>query len=205
VSPSNGSLALRCGSTTSAQPTKRDLLKAHTLTDFLHLGLSMPILKALQAEGYETPTPIQAKAIPVVLAARDVLGIAQTAGKTAAFAVPIIQRLATDRRHAPRKGCRVLVLSPTRELATQIAQSFRTYGRNLDLTVAVVFGRRGASGHRSKRWPEVSMCSSPRRDAICAAAIGMARNGATFLVPRPRPDIPAAAHRERTARRARRG
>ena len=112
----------------------------------MHLGLSTPILKALQAEGYETPTPIQVKAIPLVLAARDVLGIAQTGtGKTAAFALPIIQRLATDRRPALRKGCRVLVLSPTRELATQIAQSFRTYGRNLDLTVAVVFG---GVGHR---------------------------------------------------------
>jgi superfamily II DNA/RNA helicase len=205
VSPSNGSLALRCGSTTSAQPTKRDLLKAHTLTDFLHLGLSTPILKALQAEGYETPTPIQAKAIPVVLAARDVLGIAQTGtGKTAAFAVPIIQRLATDRRHAPRKGCRVLVLSPTRQLATQIAQSFRTYGRNLDLTVAVVFGRRGASPQIQAMARAVDvLVAAPGRHR--AAAIGMARNGATFLVPRPRPDIPAAAHRERTARRARRG
>jgi ATP-dependent RNA helicase RhlE len=116
------------------------------LTDFLHLGLSAPILKALRAEGYETPTPIQTKAIPAVLAARDVLGIAQTGtGKTAAFALPIIQRLATDRRRAQRKGCRVLVLSPTRELASQIAQSFRTYGRYLDLTVAVVFG---GVGHR---------------------------------------------------------
>jgi ATP-dependent RNA helicase RhlE len=106
----------------------------------------MPILEMLQAEGYETPTPIQAKAIPVVLTARDVLGIAQTGtGKTAAFALPIIQRLTTDCHAALRKGCRVLVLSPTRELATQIAESFRTYGRNFDLTVAVVFG---GVGHR---------------------------------------------------------
>jgi ATP-dependent RNA helicase RhlE len=116
------------------------------LINFSDLGLSTPILKALQGEGYQQPTPIQAKAVPVVLAGRDVLGIAQTGtGKTAAFALPIIQRLAADRRPAQRKGCRALVLSPTRELASQIAQSFRTYGRHLDLTVAVVFG---GVGHR---------------------------------------------------------
>jgi ATP-dependent RNA helicase RhlE len=116
------------------------------LTDFSDLGLAAPILKALQGEGYQQPTPIQSKAIPIVLTGRDVLGIAQTGtGKTAAFALPIIQRLSSDRRPAQRKGCRVLVLSPTRELATQIAQSFRTYGRYLDLTVAVVFG---GVGHR---------------------------------------------------------
>jgi ATP-dependent RNA helicase RhlE len=116
------------------------------LTNFSDLGLSTPILKALQGGGYRQPTPIQAEAIPIVLAGRDVLGIAQTGtGKTAAFALPIIQRLAGDRRPAQRKGCRALVLSPTRELASQIAQSFRTYGRHLDLTVAVVFG---GVGHR---------------------------------------------------------
>ena len=116
------------------------------MTDFSNLGLAAPILEALRAEGYKTPTPIQAKAIPVVLAANDVLGIAQTGtGKTAAFALPIIHRLAANRRPPQRRGCRVLVLSPTRELATQIAQSFRTYGRHLDLMVAVVFG---GIGHR---------------------------------------------------------
>jgi ATP-dependent RNA helicase RhlE len=113
---------------------------------FADLGLAAPILQAVQGEGYEMPTPIQAEAIPIVLTARDLLGIAQTGtGKTAAFALPIIHRLATDRRQAQRKGCRVLVLSPTRELATQIAESFRTYGRHLGLTVAVVFG---GVGHR---------------------------------------------------------
>jgi ATP-dependent RNA helicase RhlE len=118
------------------------------LTNFSDLGLAAPILKALQGEGYQQPTPIQAQAIPVVLTGRDVLGIAQTGtGKTAAFALPIIQRLAADRRPAQRKGCRALVLSPTRELATQIAQSFRTYGRYLDLRVAVVFG---GVGHRQQ-------------------------------------------------------
>jgi ATP-dependent RNA helicase RhlE len=111
------------------------------LTKFSDLGLAAPILKALQDAGYDTPTAIQAQAIPLALAGRDVLGIAQTGtGKTAAFALPILHRLAADRRPALRKGCRVLVLSPTRELASQIADSFRTYGRHLDVTVAVVLG-----------------------------------------------------------------
>jgi ATP-dependent RNA helicase RhlE len=129
-----------------AAPRGMAIRKNEQLTDFSHLGLAAPIIKALLVEGYQAPTPIQAKAIPAVLAARDVLGIARTGtGKTAAFALPIIHRLAADRRPAQRKGCRTLVLSPTRELATQIAQSFRTYGRHLDLTVSVIFG---GVGHR---------------------------------------------------------
>jgi ATP-dependent RNA helicase RhlE len=116
------------------------------LTKFSELGLAAPILKALENEGYDTPTAIQAQAIPAALAGRDVLGIAQTGtGKTAAFALPILHRLAADRRPALRKGCRALILSPTRELATQIADSFHTYGRHLGITVAVVLG---GVGHR---------------------------------------------------------
>ena len=116
-------------------------MKDSPLTQFSDLGLAKPLLKALTAEGYETPTPIQAQAIPSVMEGRDLLGIAQTGtGKTAAFALPILHRLAADRRPAPRRGCRVLVLSPTRELASQIAESFRTYGAGLGMTVAVVFG-----------------------------------------------------------------
>jgi ATP-dependent RNA helicase RhlE len=111
------------------------------LTTFSDLGLAAPLLKALESEGYTTPTPIQAKAIPVVMTGADLLGIAQTGtGKTAAFALPILHRLAADPRPAPRKGCRVLVLSPTRELATQIGDSFRTYGKNMGVSVAVIFG-----------------------------------------------------------------
>ncbi|HWD67941.1 MAG TPA: DEAD/DEAH box helicase [Caulobacteraceae bacterium] len=111
------------------------------MTQFSDLGLAKPLLRALADKGYDRPTPIQAQAIPTVLSGRDLLGIAQTGtGKTAAFALPILQRLAADRRPAPRRGCRVLVLSPTRELASQIADSFRAYGRHLGLSVAVVFG-----------------------------------------------------------------
>ena len=111
------------------------------MTQFTDLGLNPALLKALTAEGYETPTPIQAQAIPGVMKGRDLQGIAQTGtGKTAAFALPILHRLAADKKAAPRRGCRCLVLSPTRELATQIAESFRSYGRHLGMTVAVIFG-----------------------------------------------------------------
>ena len=112
-----------------------------SLTHFNDLGLAKPLLKALAEEKYSQPTPIQSQAIPSVLAGRDLLGIAQTGtGKTAAFALPILHRLAADPKPAPRRGCRVLVLTPTRELASQIAESFRTYGRHLGFSVAVVFG-----------------------------------------------------------------
>ncbi|MFM1958852.1 MAG: hypothetical protein RL588_369 [Pseudomonadota bacterium] len=111
------------------------------MTQFTDLGLDRGLLKALSDEGYSTPTPIQAQAIPPVLEGRDILGIAQTGtGKTAAFALPILHRLAADRRPAPRRGCRVLVLSPTRELATQIGESFKAYGRHLGVSVTVIFG-----------------------------------------------------------------
>jgi len=111
------------------------------LTDFFRLGLAAPLLHALTKQGYLHPTPIQAQAIPPILAGRDLVGIAQTGtGKTAAFALPILHYLATHKRGAPRNGCRVLVLSPTRELASQIAESFRSLGAGLQLTTAVVFG-----------------------------------------------------------------
>ena len=111
------------------------------MTNFSDLGLAPNIMKALTDEGYETPTPIQAKAIPIVLSGADLLGIAQTGtGKTAAFALPILNRLAADKQPAIRKGTRVLVLSPTRELASQIAESFKTYGRHIGVTVGIVFG-----------------------------------------------------------------
>jgi ATP-dependent RNA helicase RhlE len=119
----------------------RRISKDFVLTQFTDLGLAKPLLKALADEGYTTPTPIQAQAIPGVLSGRDLLGIAQTGtGKTAAFALPILHRLAENRKPAPRRSCRVLVLSPTRELATQIGESFKTYGKQIGVSVAVVFG-----------------------------------------------------------------
>jgi len=111
------------------------------LHNFADFGLLPAILDALADEGYTTPTPIQSKAIPFVLGGRDLCGIAQTGtGKTAAFALPILHRLAARTGPAARGACRVLVLSPTRELASQIADSFRTYGGRLPLSTTVVFG-----------------------------------------------------------------
>ncbi len=92
-------------------------------------------------ERYETPTPIQAQTIPHVLAGRDVVGIAQTGtGKTAAFALPILNHLANNRRRPERKTCRVLVLSPTRELSGQIVDSFKTYGRYMKCAISLAIG-----------------------------------------------------------------
>jgi len=117
---------------------KRQTIDTHT---FSELGLISPLLRAVAAENYTKPTPIQSQAIPHLLGGRDLLGCAQTgSGKTAAFALPILQRLAaTDRRAAPRTP-RALVLAPTRELALQIRDSFRVYGRNLRLTSTTVYG-----------------------------------------------------------------
>ena len=108
---------------------------------FESLGLSQPILQALALKEYTTPSPIQAQAIPTLLQGRDLLGIAQTGtGKTAAFMLPSIDRLTqSDKRPQPR-SCRMLVLAPTRELASQIAESARAYSRFSHMSVATVFG-----------------------------------------------------------------
>ncbi len=120
------------------------------MTDtFEALRLNPLLLQALKDEGYKSPTPIQAQAIPAVLEGRDLLGIAQTGtGKTAAFALPLLHKLALLKGRPPRGGCRVLVLSPTRELATQIAESFRTYGKHLGFSIATIFGGVGFGGQR---------------------------------------------------------
>jgi ATP-dependent RNA helicase RhlE len=111
------------------------------LNSFAELGLSEPLQRAVRTENYTTPTPIQAQAIPHLLQGRDLLGCAQTGtGKTAAFALPILQRLAHAGQRVGPKACRALVLTPTRELAAQIEASFKTYGRYLKLSSAVVFG-----------------------------------------------------------------
>jgi ATP-dependent RNA helicase RhlE len=111
------------------------------MTTFADLNLAAPLLRALEAAGHTEPTPIQAQAIPSVLEGRDILGIAQTGtGKTAAFALPVLHRLLETPGKPPKKGCRVLVLSPTRELATQIAESFKLYGRFMRLSVGTIFG-----------------------------------------------------------------
>jgi len=106
---------------------------------FSELGLAPELLRAIADEGYTEPTPIQKQAIPLVLEGRDLLAAAQTGtGKTAAFTLPILQKLITVTNGAP--GPRVLVLVPTRELAAQVAESVRTYGKHLKLRTAVIFG-----------------------------------------------------------------
>jgi ATP-dependent RNA helicase RhlE len=110
-------------------------------TGFSHLNLASALERAVTAAGYQTPTPIQAQAIPHLLAGRDVLGCAQTGtGKTAAFALPILDRLSRRERAPGARGPRALVLAPTRELALQIADGFRDYGRHLRVSGAVIFG-----------------------------------------------------------------
>ena len=112
-----------------------------TTISFESLGLAQPLQAALVSEGYTTPTPIQIQAIPHVMAGHDLQGIAQTGtGKTAAFALPILHRLMAQNKGPAPRSCRVLVLAPTRELASQIADSFRAYGKNTKLRVTVMFG-----------------------------------------------------------------
>jgi ATP-dependent RNA helicase RhlE len=115
--------------------------ESFSLTSFDGFGLNDAIARAIVEEKYAIPTPIQVQTIPVVMSRRDVIGIAQTGtGKTAAFALPILQQLVADPRALERKSCRVLVLSPTRELSGQILDSFRTYGRHLRIRTALAIG-----------------------------------------------------------------
>ncbi|MBI4665169.1 MAG: DEAD/DEAH box helicase [Nitrospinae bacterium] len=118
-----------------------------TISSFSELGLIEPILRALRDEKHEQPTPIQAQAIPHAVQGRDILGCAQTGtGKTAAFAIPILQRLTEGKRQGQRNAPRALILTPTRELAEQINTSVRAYGRHLKLWQAVVYGGVGMGG-----------------------------------------------------------
>jgi ATP-dependent RNA helicase RhlE len=109
--------------------------------NFKDLNIIDPILKAIESQGYKTPTPVQEQAIPVLLAGKDVLGSAQTGtGKTAAFAIPIIQGLTAQRDHNPKRVIKALIMAPTRELAEQIKESFRTYGKNLAIKADAIYG-----------------------------------------------------------------
>ena len=111
------------------------------MTSFQDFGLADPISRALKEENYHTPTPIQAQTIPLALTGRDMIGIAQTGtGKTAAFALPILNRILEQRTRPQPKTCRALILSPTRELSGQILDSFNAYGRHMRLTAALAIG-----------------------------------------------------------------
>ena len=111
------------------------------MTSFKNLHLNPKILAALEVKGYTTPTPIQLQAIPPVLDGKDILGIAQTGtGKTAAFSLPILHNLAKSGTSV-KSGCvRALILSPTRELASQIAENVEAYSKDLNLKTALVYG-----------------------------------------------------------------
>jgi ATP-dependent RNA helicase RhlE len=110
-------------------------------TEFKDLPLIEPIQRALAEKGYVEPSPIQAQAIPLLLEGRDLLACAQTGtGKTAAFALPMLNRIATQGRKPFRRGVRNLILVPTRELAVQVTESFRTYGAHLDLKIGMIYG-----------------------------------------------------------------
>lgn len=114
--------------------------------EFTTLGICAPILKALKDSAYCEPTPIQAKTIPAALEGRDILGLAQTGtGKTAAFAIPTLQKLSQVQSHSKTRAIRALILTPTRELAVQIQESYQTYGKYLPLRSLVVFGGVGQS------------------------------------------------------------
>ncbi len=108
---------------------------------FNELGLAEPILRAISNEGYSQPTPIQAQVIPLMISGKDVVGIAQTGtGKTAAFVLPLLNRIHARGQRPAAKTCSALILAPTRELASQIADSIRTYGREMRVSVTVILG-----------------------------------------------------------------
>ena len=130
-----------------ARPSKQKDIIILTIR-FSDLALIEPIQRALKSEGYDAPTPIQAEAIPHLLGGRDLLGIAQTGtGKTAAFGLPLLQRLFQEKTPAGPRGARSLILTPTRELAIQIAESLRGYGRHLQQSQA----RRGRACRRRRK------------------------------------------------------
>lgn len=108
---------------------------------FQSLNIIEPILEAVKEEGYTIPTPIQEQSIPIILQGTDLLGCAQTGtGKTAAFAIPILQLLSADKTYIKKRKIRSLIVTPTRELAIQIGESFKAYGRHVGLNCTVIFG-----------------------------------------------------------------
>jgi ATP-dependent RNA helicase RhlE len=154
------------------------------LTSFQDFGLADPISRALKEENYQTPTPIQAQTIPLALTGRDVVGIAQTGtGKTASFALPILHRLLENRIRPQPKTCRVLVLSPTRELSGQILDSFNAYGRHMRLSSALAIGGvpMGRQVRAVMQGVEV-MVATPGRLLDLVQSNGLRLNQVEFLV-----------------------
>jgi ATP-dependent RNA helicase RhlE len=154
------------------------------LTSFNDFGLAETISHALREENYLTPTPIQAQTIPLALAGRDVVGIAQTGtGKTAAFALPILHRILQNRSRPQPKSCRVLVLSPTRELSGQILDSFNAYGRHMRLTSALAIGGVPMGGQVRTLMPGVEvLVATPGRLLDLVQSNGLKLGQVEFLV-----------------------
>ena len=154
------------------------------MTSFQDFGLADPISRALREENYLTPTPIQAQTIPLALAGRDIVGIAQTGtGKTAAFALPILHRILDNRIKPQPKSCRVLVLSPTRELSGQILESFNAYGRHMRLTSTLAIG--GVPMGRQVRSPDAGrriLVATPGRLLDLVQSNGLKLDQVEFLV-----------------------
>ena len=155
---------------------------------FSELNLIAPLLRAVAEEGYDVPTPIQVQAIPHVLAGRDLLGLAQTGtGKTAAFALPILQRLASTAGAPPtgrRRPIRVMILTPTRELAAQIGESFATYGRHLGFRHTVIFGGVG-QGNQERALaagPEILVATPGRLLDLCGQGLISLRDLEIFVL-----------------------
>ncbi len=154
------------------------------MTSFQDFGLAEPISRALKEENYHTPTPIQAQTIPLAITGRDVVGIAQTGtGKTAAFALPILHRILENRIRPQPKTCRVLVLSPTRELSGQILDSFNAYGRHIRLSSALAIGGvpMGRQVRSVMQGVEV-MVATPGRLLDLVQSNGLKLNQVEFLV-----------------------
>ena len=151
---------------------------------FTDLNIIKPILDALQKQGYEKPTPIQEQAIPSILEHRDVLGTAQTGtGKTAAFAIPILQNL-TERKGPKNNHIKALILTPTRELAIQIEESFDSYGKNLPLRKLVVFGgvKQGSQENALRRGVDILVATPGRLLDFIAQGIISLKNIEIFVL-----------------------
>ena len=150
---------------------------------FTNLGVSQPLIQTLINKGYLIPTPIQVQSIPIVLQGKDIFGCAQTGtGKTAAFALPILQLLQEKNDSSTKKTIKALILAPTRELAQQIYDSFRVYGSNYKLNTCVIFGGVGLAHMRRATsqlpvlpnhlcWPRQS-CKLARKWTGRSAAVG---------------------------------
>jgi ATP-dependent RNA helicase RhlE len=158
--------------------------KITRLTTFQEFGLADPITRALKEENYTTPTPIQAQTIPIAITGKDVIGIAQTGtGKTASFALPILHRLLENRIKPQPKTCRVLVLSPTRELSGQILDSFNAYGRHMNLASALAIGGVPMGRQVRSLMPGVDvLVATPGRLLDLVQSNGLKLNMVEFLV-----------------------